>query len=68
MNSGVVPHCRPFLIVWCLIIGHACWCSISLSAMPVGVVPHYRPCLLAWYPAKGRAAGPLSFETDILLV
>ena len=33
----------------CLTIGHAFWCSGSLSAKPAGVLPHYRPCLLVWW-------------------
>ena len=49
MPSVMVPHFEPCLLVCCLSIDHAFWCSASSSTMPVGVVPHYRPCLLAWY-------------------
>ena len=44
----MVSNCQPYLLVWCLTIGHAFWCGTSLSAMSVGVVPHYRSCLLVW--------------------
>ena len=57
MPAGVVPHYRPYLLmwclnispvvlVWCLSIGHAFCCGASLQAMPSGVVSHYQPCLL----------------------
>ena len=36
MLSGVVPHCRSCLLVWCLTIGHTYWRGTSLSAMPAG--------------------------------
>ena len=48
MPSGVVPHYRPCLLMWCLLIGHAFRCSVSLSAMHAGDLPQYRPCLLVW--------------------
>ena len=34
--SGVVPHCRSRLLVWCLTIGQACWRGTSLYALPAG--------------------------------
>ena len=37
MHSGVVPHYRPCLLVWCLIISHVFWSGA-----------HYRLCLLVW--------------------
>ena len=43
-----MPHYQPCLLVFCLTIGHAFWCSASLSAMPSGMVPHYRPSQLVW--------------------
>ena len=54
--AGVMPHYRPYLLMWylnispavlmwCLSVGHAFWCGASLQAMPSGVVPHYQPCL-----------------------
>ena len=46
MPSGVLPHYRQCLLVWCLTISHACWCVASLYDMPSGVMPHYQPCLL----------------------
>ena len=46
MLSGVVPHYRQCLLVWCLTISHACWCGASLYVMPPGVVPYYHPYLL----------------------
>ena len=48
MPIGVLPHYRPCLLMWCLIISHACWCGSShiYWCMPVGVIPHYVPCLL----------------------
>ena len=36
MPSGVVPHYRLCLLVWCLTIGHACWRGTSLYALPAG--------------------------------
>ena len=66
--SGVVAHCWPCLLMWCLSIGRACWCGTSLSAMHVGVVPHYRPCLLTWYLTIGHACWSVPISTDILLV
>ena len=58
--AGVLPHYRPYLLmwclnislavlVWCLSIGHAFWCGASLQAMPSGVVPNYQPCLLVCF-------------------
>ena len=57
MLAGVMPHYRPYLLmwclnispavlVWCLNIGNAFWCGASLQAMPSGFVSHYQPCLL----------------------
>ena len=46
MPSGVVPHYRKSLLVWCHTISHAYWCIASLYVMLSGVVPHYQPCLL----------------------
>ena len=60
---GVVPLCRPGLLVWCLTIDHACWYGISLSAISAGVVPHIRTYLLAWNLTIGDATA-----TNILLV
>ena len=54
MPSGVVPHYQPCLLVCCLTIGHAFWCSASSSTMPISGVPHSRPCLLAWYLTIGH--------------
>ena len=34
MLAGVLPRYRPCLLVWCLIINHACWCV------------YYRSCLI----------------------
>ena len=65
MPSVVVPHCRPCLLVWCLTIGHACWCGTSLSAMSVVVVPQYRPCLLAWYLNIGHACWAVAIVQPI---
>ena len=46
MPSGVVPHYRLCLLMWCFIISDACWCGTSLNTMPVDVISHYRICLL----------------------
>ena len=57
--AGVMPHYRPYILMWCLNIspavlvwclskGHAFWCGASIQAMPSGVVPLYRQCLLVW--------------------
>ena len=58
MHSGVVPHYRPCLIVWCLIISNACWCGSSL----------YISCRLAWYLTIGHASWSIATAADILLV
>ena len=63
-----MSHCRPRLLVWCLTIGHACWRSTSLSAMPVGEVHYYRPCLLVWNLTIGHSWWSVATATDILLV
>ena len=39
--AGMMSHCQPCFLVWCLTIGHAFLCGASLSAVPAGVVPHY---------------------------
>ena len=55
--AGVMPHYRPYLLmwclnispavlVWCLSIDHAFWRWCLLQAMTSGVEPHYQPCLL----------------------
>ena len=64
--AGVMPHYRPYLLmwclnispaelVWCLSVGHAFWCGVSLQAIPSGVVPHYQPCLLVCCLTIGHA-------------
>ena len=68
MPSGMVPHYQPCLMVCCLTIGHAFWCSASSSTMPVGMVPHYRPCLLAWYLTIGHGFRSNAIEINILRV
>ena len=56
----------------CLTIGHAFWCGVSSSTMPVGVVPHYRPCLLVCllvcYLNIGHALWSIATAINILLV
>ena len=34
---------------------HACWCCVSLFAIPACMVSHYQPCLLVWSLAIGHA-------------
>ena len=68
MPSGVLSHYQPCLMACCLTIGHAFWCSASLSTMPVGMVPHYRPCLLAWYLTIGHVFRSNATEIKILRV
>ena len=55
MPSGVVPHYRQCLLVWCLTISHAYWCVASLYVMPSGAVSHYHPCLLVCCLTIGHA-------------
>ena len=55
MPSGVVPHYRQCLLVWCLTISQAYWCVASLYVMPSGAVPHYHPCLLVCCLTIGHA-------------
>ena len=68
MPYGVVLHCRLCLLVWCLTIGHACWCSTTLTAMPVGVVPHYTKYMLTWYLTIGHTCSSIAPATNIVLV
>ena len=68
MSSGVLIHCRLCLLVWWLTLGHICWCSIALSAMPVDMVPHNRPCLLECYLIIGHSCWSIVTTTYILLV
>ena len=63
-----MPHYQPCLLVCCLTIGHAFWCSTSSSTMPAGVVPHYRPCLLAWYLTIGHVFWSIATVINFLLV
>ena len=49
MASGVVSYYQPYLLVYCLTIGHAFWRGASLATMPNCVLLHYRSCLLVWY-------------------
>ena len=37
MPSGVVSHCMPCLLVWCLTVGHDFWCGASPQTVVVGV-------------------------------
>ena len=64
--AGVIPHYRPYLLmwclnispaelVWCLSVGHTFWCGASLHTIPSGVVPHYQPCLLVCCLTIGHA-------------
>ena len=66
MPAGVMPHYRPYLLmwclnislavlVWCLSIGHAFKCGASLHAMPSRVVPHSQSCLLVCCLTIGHA-------------
>ena len=68
MSFGVVSHCRLFLLVWWLTIGHICWFSITLSAMSVGMMPYYRPCLLECYLTIGHSCWSVATATNILLL
>ena len=34
---------------------HACWCCVSLFAIPACMVSHYQPCLLVWSLTIGHA-------------
>ena len=34
---------------------HACWCCVSLFAIPECMVSHYQPCLLVWSLTIGHA-------------
>ena len=34
---------------------HACWCCVSLFAIPASMVSHYQPCLLVWSLTIGHA-------------
>ena len=34
---------------------HACWCCVSLFAIPACMVSHYKPCLLVWSLTIGHA-------------
>ena len=34
---------------------HACWCCVSLFAMPACMVSHYKPCLMLWSLTIGHA-------------
>ena len=43
------------LLVWCFTISRACWCGVSLSAVPAGMVSHYWPYLLVWCLTIGCA-------------
>ena len=40
MPSGGVPHYQLCVLVCCLTIGHALFCNVSLSTVPIGVLPH----------------------------
>ena len=55
MPSGVVPHYRQCLLVWCHTISHDYWCIASLYVMPSGVVPYYHPYLLVCSLTIGHA-------------
>ena len=39
MPAGVVPHKQQCLLMWCLNIGHGCWCGTSIYVMPAGPLP-----------------------------
>ena len=58
---------------------HACWCCVSLFAIPAFMVSHYKPCLLVWSLTIGHAfwrdaslsampSGVLSHHSPRLLV
>ena len=34
---------------------HACWCCLSIFAIPACMVSHYQPCLLVWSLTIGHA-------------
>ena len=59
MSAGVVLLYLPFLLVWCLTISCACWCSASLKAILSGVLflvePNYQPCQLVGCLIIGHA-------------
>ena len=45
---------------------HACWCCVSLFAIPAYMVSHYKPCLLVWCLTIGHVCWSVATATDIL--
>ena len=65
MPSGVVPHCRSCLLVWCLTIGHACWRATSLYAMPAGPFCTATDILTSWVQRDGYKSSATLTEVPL---